>query len=237
MAELRLRGREHGKVWGTGLLLALFVAAAFLPSYLTVPLRNTAGDQVDALLVLGSPTEIDGTLTAAQRWRVDEAVREYRAGRAGHVLFTGGPTSHGFVEADTMARYGLMQGIPASALFEERTAMTTIENVRRSQAILDAHGWRRVEVISSAEHLPRAALLLRHTDLLWQLHAAPTPGRGRLQTVGAYAEEAMGTALIRWFGLGVLPVLHGAALVQHTVGFGMRWCLYRLEAVLEHGRR
>ena len=227
MAEGFLPARKAGRLRTVAAIGVAVLAAVILPAYLTVPRRNNADPQLDALLVLGSPSEIDGTLTAAQRWRMDEAVREFRRGRAPHMLITGGPTSHGFVEADTMAHYARSQGIPASALVEERTAMTTIQNIRFSEPILAAHGWRRVEVISSAEHLPRAALLLQHSHLLWQTHAAPTPGRNRLQEAIAYAEEAMGTSLIRWFGLGVLPVLHALDVVQQTVTFAVRWPLWK----------
>ena len=213
--------------WAIGTAVLALLAAVTIPAYLTVPKRNNNDPRVDALLVLGSTTDIDGSLMPAQRWRVDEAVREYRAGRAQHIVFTGGPTSHGFVESDTMARYAVQQGIPASAIVEERRAMTTIENIRYSQPILDAHGWRRVEVISSAEHLPRAALLLQHSDLLWKLHEAPTPGRNPLQAAGAYAEEAVGTALLRCFGLGILPVLHALDMVQQTVVHAVRWPLWK----------
>ena len=207
--------------------VAIVLAAIVLPVYLTIPRCNNPDSQVDALLVLGTPTEMDGTLTAAQRWRVDEAIREYRAGRARYILFTGGPTNHGFVEADTMARYALQQGIPSSALLEERRAMTTVENIRDSQVILDAHGLKRVEVISSAEHLPRAALLLERSHLLWQTHAAPTPGRSPLQEMGAYAEEAIGTALIRCGGLRFVPLLHRLDRMQQAVLFAFHWIAWK----------
>ena len=213
--------------------LVLIAVVVIVPAYLTVPLRNNTDPQVDCLVVLGSPTEIDGTLTAAQRWRVDEGVREFRAGRATHLLITGGRTSRGYIEAQTMGQYARWLGVPAAAILEEQTAATTRENILASERILDAHGWRRVEVISSPEHLPRTALLLRPTHLLWQLHAAPTPGRSRLQEATSYAEEATGTALIRCCGLGVVPVLHVVALVQHRTAFAVRFVFYKLRGWME----
>ena len=180
------------------------------------------------LLVLGSPTWIDGSLTANQRWRVDEAVREYRAGRAPRILFTGGQTSLYYVESDTMARYAMRQGIPPGAILEERASRTTLENIEDSQEILDAHGWNSVEVISSPEHLPRTALLLRTTHLLWRVHPAPTPGRSHIQRIAAYTEEAIGTTAFRLFGTGAEPVLHTFAVVQHRVAFGVRWVYFKL---------
>lgn len=213
---------------------AAVLAVAVVWAYRTVPLRNNDDPQVDALLVLGTPTDQIGHLTEAQRGRVDEAVREYRRGRAQHIVITGGPTVNGFVEARVMGAYARSQGVPESALIEEDAALTTVQNIRNSARILDAHGWRRVEVISSPEHLPRAALILQRedTDLLWHMHAAPTPGRGRLQRLAFYAEEAVGTTMMRVFGLHAEPVLHGVAKVQHAVAFAVVWCWRKAKALV-----
>lgn len=202
-------------------------ALVVVPTYLTVPDRNNNEREVDCLLVLGSPSEIDGTLTETQRWRVDEAVREYRAGRAPRMLITGGVTSRNYAEAETMGNYARSLGIPPAAILEEPHARTTQENIRLSQVLLDAHGWHHVEVISTPEHLPRTALLLEHSDLEWRTHAAPTPGRGLLQKSGAYAEEAVGTSIMRLFGPRIEPVLHGVATLQHATAFAVRWIFYR----------
>lgn len=230
------RRTRVGLACGVVVVVLAVLGVAVTWAYRTVPLRNNDDPQVDALVVLGTPTDENGRLTDEQRWRVDEAVREYRRGRAPNILITGGPTLKGFVEARAMAGYARAQGMPAAALVEEDSAMTTVQNVSASARILDAHGWRRVEVISSVEHLPRAALILQRedTDLLWQMHAAPTPGRGRLQAVPMYAEEAVGTAAIRAFGLRAEPVLHGIAVVQHAIGFGLRWVVYKAEGKVPH---
>ena len=225
------RGKRYRYAFAA-VLLVLVAIAVVIPSYLTVPLRNTPGGRMDCLLVLGSPTEIDGSLSPEQRWRVDEAVRLYRQGRAPSILMSGGPTSKGYVEARTMADYAVRLGVPAAAVLQEGASMNTRENVRNSEQILDAHGWRRVEVISSAEHLPRAALLLQRSHLQWELHAAPTPGRSAVQKAGAYAEEAFATAVIRALGMRALPVLHAFAVVQHGIGFGLRWVFYAVRGRL-----
>ena len=191
--------------------------------YRTVPRSNNNDPQEDALLVLGSPARKDGTVSAAERWRVDEAVREFRAGRAPQILFSGGAAANRFVEAQVMGAYAERQGVPASAVFEEGGSTTTVENVRNSLPILLGHGWRRVEVISSVEHLPRAALLLEGTPLLWRVHVAPTPGRSRAQLLGAKAEEAVGVTLMRIFGMRVEPILHRVDRMQ-------QYLLKRLQA-------
>jgi uncharacterized SAM-binding protein YcdF (DUF218 family) len=38
---------------------------------------------------------------------------------------------------------------------------------------MKTHGWRSAEVVSSAAHLPRTALIFGRLPLEWSLHAAP----------------------------------------------------------------
>lgn len=211
------------------LVTGLVLCAGVLGLYLTVPKGNEGEGPVDVLLVLGTPAGIHGELTDMERWRTAEAVKQFEAGEAPHLLFSGGPTSYRVCEADVMARYAAQLGVPAEAILRERGSFTTLQNIENSQAIMQTHGWHRVEVISTAEHLPRAAVLLERTDLLWRVHAAPTPGRGRGQTLLAYGEEAVGTAAWRIFGERAEPVLHLLSRGQHRVAWAFRWLFYRLE--------
>ena len=212
----------------------LAIAAAIVTwAFRTVPEGNLPpGTPVDVLLVLGTPAEIDGSVTQAQRWRVEEAVRDFRAERAPYLLFTGGPAANRFVEAQVMAGYANRLGVPLDRLLEEGRAKTTVENVADSEVIIEARGWRRVEVISSPEHLHRAAYLMERTPFLWRVHAAPTPGRSLVQTVGAYAEEAIGTTAFRLFGTRAEPVIHALATLQHDILFWVRWTFYKVEGVI-----
>ncbi len=75
-----------------------------------------------------------------------------------------------------MATLALAQGIPSSAIIEEPQAQNTIQNIYYSDRILQAHHWTSAEVVSSASHLPRAALILEHyPSLNWRTHPAPWP--------------------------------------------------------------
>jgi uncharacterized SAM-binding protein YcdF (DUF218 family) len=182
----------------------------------------------DALIVFGSPAEIDGSLTPMQTWRVNEAVAEYRRGVAPHLLFAGGAAANKFVEADVMAREARRLGVPASAIFTERHSRTTLENLRNSTAIMQAHGWTSAELISSPDHLPRIAVIAKSAPFRWRLHAAPTPGRGRLATGWAYVEESAATLILRTFGSAAEPVVHGIALVEHGLLFLPKWIVWKI---------
>ena len=81
-----------------------------------------------------------------------------------------------------MANSAAAQGIPPSAIFVETTATDTIQNACYSARIMKSHGWSSAEVVSSAYHLPRAAMIFSHTPLDWRMHAAPPMQPGEAQS-------------------------------------------------------
>ena len=189
-------------------LAVLLVAALAVVNYRLILLRNTGRTRFDALIVLGSPANPDGSVSPEQRTRVTEAVREFRAGVAPHIIFTGGPAHNAFVEADVMARLAESEGVPTSAIVEESRAQNTVQNIFYSDAILRAHGWSSAEVVSSRSHLPRTALILEHYPFAWRLDAAPWPTeflRGRIATI--YWYEAMECLRLRVLGFPASPFL------------------------------
>lgn len=164
--------------WRARFSIASVVAVAGLLGWATLarqsaPRSNTALDRFDAIIVLGTPADNDGDPTPTQLARVTEAVREYERGVAPRIIMTGGRTHRQFVEADVMARTAEAQGIPASAIVEEKQARNTIENACYSARIMKDHGWQSAEIVSSASHLPRAALIFSDLPLQWRVHAAP----------------------------------------------------------------
>jgi uncharacterized SAM-binding protein YcdF (DUF218 family) len=159
------------------------------------PKGNTAREQFDVLMVLGSPADADGNPTPTELARVTEAVNEYVRGVAPRMIITGGPAHNRFVEADVMARVAEAQGVPASAIVEERTARDTMGNTCDSLRIMRSHGWESAEVISSASHLPRTGLILSRLPLKWRTHAAPAlEPDDAVTAAGATAVEIAKTA-------------------------------------------
>ena len=140
------------------------------------PTSNTALTRFDAIIVLGYPADSDGNPTPTQLARVTEAVHEYERGVAPRLILTGGAVLNRFVEARVMARTAQAQGVPESATFVEPEARDTIENACYAMRIMNAHGWRSAEVVSSASHLPRAGLIFSGLPLEWRMHAAPSLG-------------------------------------------------------------
>ncbi len=113
------------------------------------------------------------------------------------MIVTGGAAHNQFVEADCMKRLAVEQGVPSDSVVEEKQAQDTIQNIWFSKAIMDAHGWRSAEVVSSPSHLPRTALILEHykgaNAFAWRTHAALWPREfTREQIVQHYAGEMKG---------------------------------------------
>ena len=98
--------------------------------------------------------------TAARLWQAKEAPR---------LLLSGTP-------AETQAMLGLMRGtgIPDSALVVDDGARRTLDNVWRARRVF---GFRKVLVVTSDFHLPRALLLARLVGLQARGVAASRPTR------------------------------------------------------------
>jgi uncharacterized SAM-binding protein YcdF (DUF218 family) len=164
--------------WPSRILLAAVLLAGTVLGWAVLarqlaPTSNTDAQRFDAIIVLGYPTDADGNPTPRQLARVNEGVREYERGVAPRLILTGGAAHNGFVEAEGMARTAQAEGIPASAIFQETQAQDTIQNACYSVRIMQAHGWKSAEVVSSASHLPRAGLIYNHLRIGWRTHAAP----------------------------------------------------------------
>ncbi len=190
--------------------LAIVVGlAALVPlCYYTVPQGNTDLTHFDTLLILGVPARAQGGVSLEERWRVDEAAREFRAGRAEHLLFSGGASYNRWVEADAMAEYAETLGVPAGAILREPASVDTLSNVKESERLLEEHGWRSVEVVTSPEHMPRAALFMARTHLLWRMHGAPTPGQQIVTYRRRLVEEAVATTILRLGGSRMVSWMH-----------------------------
>jgi uncharacterized SAM-binding protein YcdF (DUF218 family) len=171
------------------LVFVVIVDAAFV--YRNIPNSNTGLRHFDALIVLGNPAMPDGTPSPEQRERTLEAVREYKAGVAPHLIFTGGAAHNRFVEADLMKRLAVAQGVPSSDITVEDQAQNTVQNIYFSDQIMEAHHWTSAEVISSPSHLPRIGLILSHYSVAWRTQAAPWPAEYTwLQRVMHFCVEA-----------------------------------------------
>jgi uncharacterized SAM-binding protein YcdF (DUF218 family) len=153
-----------------GIVVAFYLWGAIARAM--APASNTHLTRFDAIIVLGTPADSDGNPTPVQLARVTEGVHEYERGVAPRLILTGGAAHNRFVEAQVMARTAHAEGIPDSAIIVEGRAMTTVQNACYSTRIMQEHGWRSAEVVSSASHLQRAGLIFSRQPVEWRTHAA-----------------------------------------------------------------
>ena len=191
------------------LLFASTYALIILLAWWMLPTHNTTQTHFDTIIVLGYPALGDGSASPEQIARTLEGVREYKAGVATHILFTGGAAHNAFAESHVMAQTALTQGVPAEAIVEEPQARNTIENIYYSAHIMSEHGWNSAEIVSSPNHLPRAGLVVNEFDkthpalaIHWRTHAAPWPAEYSIvREVVLDAGEAWHCWLLRFEGL------------------------------------
>ena len=189
-------------------LIALTIPLVIYGNYLSLPTHNTAATHFDTIIVLGTPSKLDGTPSPEQRERVLEGVREYKAGVAPHIIMTGGPAHNHFVEAHTMALLAASEGVPPTDILEEAQAQNTIQNIYYSSQIMHQHGWSSAEVVSSPYHLGRTSLILttfnrRQSALSLDWHTHPSlwpPEYALYHKIVLYSVEAWRCLQLRFHG-------------------------------------
>jgi uncharacterized SAM-binding protein YcdF (DUF218 family) len=129
-----------------------------------------AGAKVDAVVVLGSGVR-QGAPDEAGRSALDDVglarlVEGFTLSQALGVpiIVSGGSTwreGGGETEADAAARVLERLGMPSSRVIREGKSTTTWENAREVSLIAAARGFHTLALVTSAWHMPRAALAFR----------------------------------------------------------------------------
>jgi uncharacterized SAM-binding protein YcdF (DUF218 family) len=130
------------------------------------------------------------------------------AGKAAHIIMTGGAAHNRYVESDVMAELAERHGVPKSAILEDRQSKNTIQNAFYAVRIMRGHGWHSAEIISSASHLPRASLIFRRYPIEWEMHASPWPtSYSAMYPWSVYTWEALYCTRLRILGFRSSPYL------------------------------
>lgn len=179
---LLLAGRSRPAKWLlVAAVLVMFVGGNGLVAYNLV--RSLENDypamamedipQADVIVVLGGglglpypPRRYPDLGHSADR--LLEGLRLYRAGKASHILLTGGNVfpQPGFEGEAFYARRLLeLWGVPPDAVVTETESRNTLQNARHTAPILDQRGWDRVLLVTSATHMRRAVLAFRGTGI------------------------------------------------------------------------
>lgn len=120
--------------------------------------------EADAIVVLGGtlspPASSGGTANlSAAADRLVFAAKLYELGKAPIILVSGGNRSGaGALDAESVHAAALLAawGVPASAILTETESVNTYENAVYSKLMLDQHDLKKILLVTSALHMPRA---------------------------------------------------------------------------------
>lgn len=175
------------------------------------------GVTYDAVVLLGGAVSAHGSLPASPAWNDNvERLLEVRqlliTGKAKVAILSGGKLGGGLrTEAEYLAAELVLLGVPKEQLVVEPRANNTRENATLSKALLEELGARRVLLVTSAFHVPRAVGCFRAVGVeadVWPVdyrmrspeldpHVAPR---------GDYLSQST-RALREWLGRAVYRVL------------------------------
>ena len=199
------RRPRPGHPWLRSLFFFVLVVCTGLMVWAAVervlaPASNTSQEHFDAIVVLGYPADSDGNPSPAMLARVTEAVHEYERGTAPRLIVTGGAAHTNVIEADLMAEVAIAQGVPPTAILKDRDALDTIQNACYAGRIMKNNGWTSLEVVSSPEHLPRAAMIFSQLPVSWRMHPAPDlrPNGEMVQTATSVVEIVKTARYLVW---------------------------------------
>ncbi len=180
IALLLLAALLSRKRWpaGAALLLLYVLAIPYTSDRLIGLIENRyprlAADEcppAEAIVVLGGA--VSDLVKNAPEWteavdRFEQGVALYRAGKAPRLVFGGGTlpwVGRNYTEGDAMAAAAVSHGVPAEAIRVVREVGNTAEEARGVAELARKEGFRRIILVTSAFHMPRAALLFRRHSL------------------------------------------------------------------------
>lgn len=161
----------------------------------------------DALVVLGHRVEPDGRPGFELAKRLERGLELLRAARAPLLVCSGGRDPHEPVSAaEAMLRVAAASGVDARRLVAASRPLTTLEEaINCSLELSRPRGWRRLILVTSDYHVPRAvaAFTLAHgADVAIQAEPVSGPfGDPRLLA----RREADGLARLRTLAAGLAP--------------------------------
>jgi uncharacterized SAM-binding protein YcdF (DUF218 family) len=179
----------------------------------------------DVVVLLGGTIEANMTghedprVTRSYNGNVERLLATYdllRRGQAKNAILSGGITESGAIEGQVLADQLADWGIDRGRLLVEGESLNTRDNATGSAAILHAHGFHTVLVVTSAMHVPRAHGCFRavgiDVDMLPVDYRSYDPAVGKrgalprafaLEESTAMIREAVGRVVYRLRGYSV----------------------------------
>ena len=153
------------------LLVLLGVTLCVIATQIVLYGSTVSTQSAQAAVVLGAAAW-GNRPSPVYRERLNEAIRLYRQGRVGTLVFTGGTPELGYPSEAAVARdYARQQGVPDTAILVDVKSRSTFENLVQARALIKAAGIHSVLLVSDPLHMKRAMYLAA----LLGMDAQPAP--------------------------------------------------------------
>lgn len=126
--------------------------------------QSSSAKKYDAIIVLGNSPNRNNTPNPFLKQRIEKAVQLFNDSYSDKIILSGG-TKNKISEANIMEKYCLNKGIPSSALFKENDSMSTKQNLKYSNEILEKLNLQSGIVITNRHHVKRTRLLAASQNL------------------------------------------------------------------------
>ena len=158
----------------------------------------------DAIIVLGAQVRPDGTPSVQLKLRLDAAWEAWQRDPVPIVVCGARGNDEPEAEAHVMARYLTGLGVDEALILTDDASFNTEENIRNAIELLKGHDIRRVLVVTSDYHLPRALALAERFGL--EAMGIGSPTLGGLYWLKNHLRESL--AWVKFF-------------LIHTMGFSL----------------
>jgi uncharacterized SAM-binding protein YcdF (DUF218 family) len=188
----------------------------------------------EAIVVLGGATEPRvfprpdvHVLEAADR--LFYAARLFHDGKAPTIVVSAGRSPFwGSMRPESSAMAVVLQelGVPADAIIQEDQSRNTYENALETRKILEPRGIRRILLVTSALHMPRAVGIFRHQGI--EVLPAPTDFITTQEDPYGFRDGSFGAVL-----LAFLPEMEGLAYTTRGLKEYVGLAVYRLRGLID----
>ena len=152
--------------------------------------NNAAEVKGDAAIVLGAAVW-GKEPSPVFRERINHSIDLYRKGKVRKIILTGGQGNRDeLTEAAEARQFALRNGVPDRDILIEERSHTTYENLVNAKQVADAHGLKKVLIVSDPMHMKRAVAMA--SDVGLEAYPSPTPTtryRGWKSQMGSLVHE------------------------------------------------
>lgn len=155
------------------LYFIIIIIIIYLSFYILFPFPPKIKNQTyDCIIVLGYPTNQDGTISKTLKLRCDEAINLAINLKINNIIVSGSSVHNQHSEAKCMYDY-LIKHLTTSNIIIENKAKNTYDNLKYSYDICLQNKYHNVIVVSSHYHLRRANFMVKKFFTNYALSAHP----------------------------------------------------------------